>query len=507
LFRQTLSRDVLALKQVQHDENRGYGTAVSEYDLLIVGGGINGAAIAREAALNGLSVLLVERNDLGSGTSSASTKLIHGGLRYLEYYEFKLVREALIERERLLKAAPHLIYPMQFVLPHENAVRPRWLVRAGLFLYDHIGGRMSLPKSRGIGRGDAALLAPLKSATSGFVYSDAWVDDARLVVLNARDAADNGAEIRTRTELVSARRDDGVWRAQLSGGREVTARALVNGAGPWVAEVAQKLGINGKAGARLIRGSHLIVPQLFEGEHAYILQQPDRRIVFAIPYENGTTLVGTTDVPVDTAAEARISDEETDYLLASVNRYFTKQTSRADIVATYAGIRSLYDDGASEARQVTRDYVLELDESGPPLLSIFGGKITTARHLGQVAIEKLAGPLGITPAPVTVARIFPGGEMDRFEDFLAKVRARWPFVGAARSFRMARAYGSMLEAMIGDRTDLGEDFGAGLSAVEVDWLVAKEWAGTVEDILWRRTKLGLTGAVDAPRLQAYLDRR
>jgi len=474
------------------------------YDLLIIGGGINGAAIAREAALNGLSVLLVEKDDLASATSSASTKLIHGGLRYLEYYEFKLVREALIERERLLKAAPHLIYPMEFVLPHRNTLRPKWMIRAGLFLYDHIGGRMSLPKSRGIGPGP--YLAPLKEVRNGFVYSDAWVDDARLVVLNARDAADNGAEIRTRMELVSARREGGIWRVTLSDG-EVSARAIVNAAGAWVAEIGQRLGLNSKAGARLIRGSHLIVPRLFDGDHAYILQQPDRRIVFAIPYENGTTLVGTTDVPVESPAEARISDEEAEYLLAAVNRYFTRQTRREDVIATYAGIRSLYDDGASEARQVTRDYVLELDETGPPLLSVFGGKITTARHLGEVAVAKLAGPLGIAPMPVTKARIFPGGEMDRFDDFLAKARARWPWLGEERSYRMARAYGSMLEAMIGDCIDLGEEFGAGLGAVEVDWLVEREWARTIEDVLWRRTKLGLTGAVDEVRLSEYLNNK
>ncbi len=477
---------------------------MSDFDLLIVGGGINGAAIAREASLNRLRVLLVEKNDLASATSSASTKLIHGGLRYLEYFEFKLVREALIERERLLKAAPHLIYPMEFVLPHQHTLRPKWMIRAGLFLYDHIGGRMSLPKSRGISGG--SYLAPLKNGRDGFVYSDAWVDDARLVVLNARDAADNGAEIATRTELLSARRENGQWRATLSDGREVTARALVNAAGPWVAEIAQRLGVNSKAGARLIRGSHLIVPRLSEGAHAYILQQPDRRIVFAIPYQ-GHTLVGTTDVPVESATEARISEAETDYLLAAVNRYFTRQTAREDVVGTYAGIRSLYDDGASEARQVTRDYVLELDESGPPLLSIFGGKITTARHLGQVAVAKLARPLGMVPLQVTNARSFPGGEMDRFDGFLAKVRARWPWLGEERSYRMARAYGSMLEAMIGDRTGTGEEFGAGLGSVEVDWLVEREWARTADDILWRRTKLGQTREVDEARLQAYLDRR
>ena len=477
----------------------------ASYDLLIIGGGINGAAISREAALNGLSVLLVEKNDLASATSSASTKLIHGGLRYLEYYEFKLVREALIERERLLKAAPHLIYPLEFVLPHQHTLRPKWMIRAGLFLYDHIGGAMSLPKSRGIRGGP--YLAPLKDARAGFVYSDAWVDDARLVVLNAMDAADKGAEIRTRTELLSARREDGLWRVHLSDG-EVSARALVNAAGPWVVEIGQRLGLNSRAGARLIRGSHIIVPRLFEGPHAYILQQPDRRIVFAIPYENGTTLVGTTDVPVESAAEARISPDETAYLLGAVNGYFEKQTNPVDIVASYAGIRSLYDDGASEARQVTRDYVLELDETGAPLLSVFGGKITTARHLGEVALAKLARPLGIDVKPLTKDRVFPGGGMAGFDPFLVQVRTRWPWLGEARSHRMARAYGSLLEAMIGDRTDLGEEFGAGLSATEVEWLVSREWAQTAEDVLWRRTKLGLTGEVHEERLATYLrDRR
>lgn len=487
---------------------------MSDYDLLIIGGGINGAAIAREAAFNGLKVLLAEKGDLASATSSASTKLVHGGLRYLELYEFKLVREALIERERLLKAAPHLIYPMEFVLPHRNTLRPRWMIRAGLFLYDHIGGRMSLPKSRGTK--DARYFGPLKDVRDGFVYSDAWVDDARLVVLNAIDAADNGAEIRTRTELVSARREGGVWRAVLSD-RVVTARAIVNAAGPWVAQVTQRLGLNSKAGARLIRGSHIIVPRLFEGSHAYILQQPDRRIVFAIPYENGTTLVGTTDVPVESFADARISDEETEYLLAAVNRYFVQQTGRTDIVSTYAGVRSLYDDGASEARQVTRDYVLELDETGPPLLSVFGGKITTARHLGEVAVAKLAGPLGVGVRPQTRDRYFPGGNLHQFWDwpdtdgfwtFVDEViPARYPFLSAEQRYRMGRAYGTLLFDMLGERTDLGAEFGAGLSAVEVDWLVAREWARTVEDVLWRRTKLGLTRQVDEVRLDAYLSTR
>ncbi|MFD1613429.1 glycerol-3-phosphate dehydrogenase [Sphingomonas tabacisoli] len=485
---------------------------MSDYDLLIIGGGINGAAIAREAALNGLKVLLVEKNDLASGTSSASTKLIHGGLRYLEYYEFKLVREGLIERERLLKAAPHLIYPLEFVLPHQNTLRPRWMIRAGLFLYDHLGGRISLPRSRAIGAKDRAFLAPLSKAKSGFVYSDAWVDDARLVVLNARDAADNGAEVRTRTELISARRDGGVWRAMLSGG-EVTARALVNAAGPWIGEVEARLGVNAKARVRLVRGSHIIVPRLFAGEHAYILQQPDRRIVFAIPYRNETTLIGTTDIPVDDPGAARIGEEETDYLLAAVNRYFTKQLLRADIVSTFAGIRSLYDDGASEARQVTRDYVLELDADGPPLLSVFGGKITTARHLAEVAVGKLARALNIPFKPATLDRRFPGGDLFRsVETYSQELNWQWPQIGDARLRRWVRAYGSLIDQMMADRftlTDpmLGEEFGAGLTAREVDWLVEREWARSVEDILWRRTKLGLTGEVDEARLQAYLDRR
>jgi glycerol-3-phosphate dehydrogenase len=476
------------------------------YDLLIIGGGINGAAIARESALLGLSVLLVDKGDLAGATSSASTKLIHGGLRYLEYYDFRLVREALIERERLLKAAPHLIYPLSFVLPHENAVRPWWMVRMGLFLYDHIGGRISLPKSRGLRADDAVYRAPLKGTGRGFVYSDAWVDDARLVVLNALDAHDNGAEIATRTALTGARREGGRWHAALDGGRQVSARAIVNAAGPWVAEVGASLGVNSKSGARLIRGSHIIVPRLFEGSHAYILQQPDRRIVFALPYEGDYTLIGTTDVAVTSPTDATIDDDEIAYLVDSVNRHFTQQIGRGDIVRTYAGIRSLYDDGASEARQVTRDYVLELDDSGPPLLSVFGGKITTARHLAQDALEKLAAPMGFTARPVTPARIFPGGEMDNFEDFLARVRTRWPFLGRERSYRMARAYGSMLDAMIGDATDMGEDFGGGLSSREVDWLVDREWARTADDILWRRTKLGLGGLVDRARLEAYLAR-
>ncbi len=470
------------------------------YDLLIIGGGINGCAIAREAALNGLSVMLVEKDDLASHTSSASTKLIHGGLRYLEYYEFRLVREALQERERLLRAAPHLIYPMHFVLPHENAVRPWWLVRLGLLLYDTIGGRITLPRSRSLHKSDTAYLKPLQRPGKGFVYSDAWVDDARLVVLNAMDAAHHGAVIKTRTALHSARRRDGAWEATLSTGETATARAMVNAAGPWVSEALALTGANARSGVRLIKGSHIVVPKLFDGDQAYMLQQPDKRIVFAIAYEGGNTLIGTTDVPVERPEDAVISADEIAYLCTASNRYFIKQIAPADVVRTYSGVRPLYDDGASEAKAVTRDYVLELDENGPPLLSIFGGKITTSRHLAEEALSKLGHS-----AQASRDALFPGGDIGTFDAFLATVRARYPFLGDARSHRMARAYGSMLFDMIGDRADIGERFGPELSAVEVDWMVTREWAVTVDDIIWRRSKLGLSmNDAETKHLERYL---
>jgi glycerol-3-phosphate dehydrogenase len=471
------------------------------YDLLIIGGGINGTAIARDAAMGGASLLLVEKDDLASHTSSASTKLIHGGLRYLEYYEFKLVREALGERERLLNAAPHLIYPMHFILPHENAVRPWWLVRLGLLLYDMIGGRITLPRSRSLRKSDTEYLKPLQRPGKGFVYSDAWVDDARLVVLNAIDAAKHGAEVATQTALVSARRDDDVWTAELSDGRTVTARNLVNAAGPWVAEALALTGANARSGVRLIKGSHIVVPRLFDHDQAYMLQQPDRRIVFAIAYEGDKTLIGTTDVPVDKPEDAKISADEVDYLCAAVNRYFVKQISPADVVRTYSGVRPLYDDGASEAKAVTRDYVLELDDNGPPLLSVFGGKITTARHLAEEAVETLGLQSGNTREA-----ILPGGDIGNFDTFLADVRKRYPLLTADQSHRMARAYGSMLHDFV--QSDMGEDFGGGLTAREVDWLVTHEWATTVDDIIWRRTKLGLLlSEEEVARLNIYLQTR
>jgi glycerol-3-phosphate dehydrogenase len=479
------------------------------YDLLIIGGGINGTAIARDAAMNGLKVLLIEKDDLASHTSSASTKLIHGGLRYLEYYEFKLVREALQERERLLKTAPHLIYPMLFVLPHQNAVRPWWLVRLGLWLYDTIGGRISLPRSRGLRASDTLFRAPLKENSRGFVYSDAWVDDARLVVLNAVDAARHGAEVRTRTGMVSARRDGDHWQAALSDGSSVTAKAMVNAAGPWVGQLLAKAGINSAAKVRLIKGSHIVVDQLFEGDHAYMLQQPDRRVVFAIAYQGDKTLIGTTDEPVEKPEDAKISPAEIDYLCAAANRYFNKQIGPADVVATYSGVRPLYDDGASDAKAVTRDYVLELDEAGPPLLSVFGGKITTARHLAEEAVMKIAGATGWPVAAITSDADIPGGDLPAgFTSYLAQVRARWPFLGEARSERMARAYGTMLAEMlsgVASTEAMGEDFGGGLTEVEVNWLVNHEWAKTAEDVLMRRTKIGLaTGLETAHAIERCL---
>ena len=468
------------------------------YDLLIIGGGINGTAIARDAAMGGASVMLVEKDDLAAHTSSASTKLIHGGLRYLEYYEFKLVREALQERERLLRAAPHLIYPMHFVLPHENAVRPWWLVRLGLLLYDTIGGRITLPRSRALRKSDMAYLKPLQRPGRGFVYSDAWVDDARLVVLNAIDAARRGAEILTRTALVSARREGDRWTAQLSDGRIVEAHALVNAAGPWVAEALALTGANARSGVRLIKGSHIVVPRLFDHDQAYMLQQPDRRIVFAIAYEGDKTLIGTTDVPVENPEDAKISTDEIDYLCAAANRYFVRQIGPADVVRTYSGVRPLYDDGASEAKAVTRDYVLELDDNGPPLLSVFGGKITTARHLAEEAVEKLALKSGNTRE----AKL-PGGDIGDFDAFLAGVHQQYPFLTASRSYRLARAYGTMLHNFVGP--DMGEEFGGGLTAREVDWLVDHEWAQTADDIIWRRTKLGLVlSAEQVEKLANYL---
>jgi glycerol-3-phosphate dehydrogenase len=463
---------------------------MDSFDLLIIGGGINGAAIARDAAGRGFDVLLVEKDDLASHTSSASSKLIHGGLRYLEQFEFKLVREALHEREILLRTAPHVVHPLRFVLPDPPGGRPFWMLRAGLLLYDLLAGRGSLPRSRTAGRGDAALAAPLKPGFKLATYWDAFVDDARLVVLNALDAAERGAEIATRTEFISARRDGDAWAAQLSGGRAVRAGMIVNAAGPWVAEVLKRrLGAETASAVRLVKGSHILVPRLWPGDQAYILQQAtDGRIVFALPYGEHS-LIGTTDVAVASPEEAIVSAEEVAYLCAAANAYFVRQTAPADLVWSYAGVRSLYDDGAAQAKDVTREYRLERDPApGPALLSVFGGKITTARALALEALDRLSvgGLKFTTHAPL------PGGNISAA--FNARLDALAAWLPAPLLRRLAHAYGTRLEALLGDAgalADLGRDFGAGLYEAEVRYLIDVEFAKTAEDILWRRTKLGL----------------
>jgi glycerol-3-phosphate dehydrogenase len=489
-------------------------------DLLVVGGGINGAGIARDAVGRGLSVLLVEQSDLASATSSASTKLIHGGLRYLEYYEFRLVREALIEREVLLRNAPHIIRPLTFVLPHEAALRPAWLVRIGLFLYDHLGGRKLLPASRGLNlRRDPAGKALKPSLTKGFSYSDCRVDDARLVVLNALDAKERGAAILTRTRCVSARRRGNLWTAvieNLSSGerRTIQARCLVNAAGPWVASfVEHALALPHRQRLRLVKGSHIVVPRLFEGEQAYILQNADRRIVFAIPYEGDHTLIGTTDETYEgDPAKVVISAAETAYLCQVINDHFVKQISPADVVWTYAGVRPLHDDESASASAVTRDYVLELDDQGgiAPLLSVFGGKITTFRKLAEHALEKLKPHFPKSGPAWTHAVPLPGGDIPDadFAGFLASVSARWPWLPADLARRYARAYGTRIARLVGDAqgiNDLGFHLGDDLYGREIEYLIKQEWAVTAEDILWRRSKRGLHVApATVAALEAWL---
>jgi glycerol-3-phosphate dehydrogenase len=394
----------------------------------------------------------------------------------------------------LLSAAPHLIRGLEFVLPHEHAVRPWWMVRVGLYLYDLLGGKSSLPHSRSLTPRDRAFTDPLKGGAKGFVYWDAFVDDARLTLANALDAAANGASIDTYCALESAERIDSGWRATLAGGRTVTVRGLVNAAGPWGHEMLGKLGVASASNVRLVKGSHIVVPRLYEGDHAYILQQPDRRIVFAIPYQHDFTAIGTTDIPVDAPEDAVISEEEIAYLCDAANRHFVRQIARTDVASSWSGVRPLYDDGAANASSVTRDYVLELDVGGAPLLSVFGGKITTARQLAEDALARLGPALGIAPHPVTPARVFPGGAIADFDTFLARVRATWPFLGAERSERMARAYGAALGEMlegVGDEAAMGRLFGAGLSEVELAWMRTREWARTAADALDRRSKLGL----------------
>ena len=488
----------------------------AECDLLVIGGGINGAGIARDAAGRGLKVLLVERDDLAAHTSSASTKLIHGGLRYLEYYEFRLVREALQERERLIHMVPHISWPLRFVLPQPKGGRPGWMIRIGLWLYDHIGGKQSLPGSQGVNLRDPRWGAGLKSGLAkAFVYSDAWVDDARLVVLNAIDAVERGATIATGVAATAARIEGEHWlvdlapnpatHSVLAAPHTVRARAVVNAAGPWVGQMLGGIPeAKVEGGIRLVKGSHIIVPRLYPGDHAFILQQDDGRIVFTIPYQGRFTLVGTTDVLVSEAERdaPKISAEEVEYLCGAANAYFEQQIAPADVVATYSGVRPLYDDGSEDAKAITRDYVLKLGrEAGPQVLSIFGGKLTTYRRLAEHALDMLAPFLPAAAAPWSASAPLPGGDLPGgdFAAFLVGVRARWPFLPADVAERMAHAYGSRIAQVLGEAADwgvLGEDFGCGLTEAEVRYLVTQEWARSVDDILWRRTKLGLFAGDD-----------
>ncbi|MCO7553651.1 glycerol-3-phosphate dehydrogenase [Metapseudomonas otitidis] len=471
------------------------------YDLAVIGGGINGVGVAADAAGRGLSVFLCERDDLAQHTSSASSKLIHGGLRYLEHYEFRLVREALAEREVLLAKAPHIVRPMRFVLPHRPHLRPAWMIRAGLFLYDHLGKREKLPGSRGLRFGVGS---PLQAGISrGFEYSDCWVDDARLVVLNAMSAREHGAHIHSRTRCVSARRSKGLWHIHLERADgtllSIRSRALVNAAGPWVARLLKDdLKQKSPYGIRLIQGSHIVVPQLYEGEHAYILQNEDRRIVFAIPYLGRFTLIGTTDREYQgDPAKVTITEEETRYLLDVVNQHFKKQISADDILRTYSGVRPLCDDESDDPSAVTRDYTLALDAhpGEAPLLSVFGGKLTTYRKLAESALAQLAPFFPTMGGSWTATATLPGGEsMDSQEALAEALCERYGWLPNSLTRRWAGTYGSrvwkLLEG-VANLTDLGEHLGGGLYTREVDYLCREEWAQDAEDILWRRTKQGL----------------
>jgi glycerol-3-phosphate dehydrogenase len=488
-------------------------------DLLVVGGGVNGAGIARDAAGRGLSVVVCEKDDLASHTSSASTKLIHGGLRYLEHYEFGLVRKALMEREVLLRNAPHIMRPLRFVLPHDPSMRPGWMMRMGLFLYDHLARRELLPGSEGIRLSSHPAGAPLKREfTRAFVYSDGWVDDARLVVLNAVDAAERGATVLPRTACERVRTDGAGWMAELRAAdgtaRRVRARALVNATGQWAAQFLQGA-MQGTPAAsrrtlRLVKGSHIVVPRMYDHDAAYILQSPDRRIVFAIPYEGDFTLIGTTDIELaGTPGAVRISPEEVTYLCRLINRYFEKPIDPGDVVWSYAGVRPLLDDEAGDPSAVTRDYSLELTTQGPPLLTVWGGKITTYRKLAEEAVDRLhpvlapqvdrMGPAWTFQAPL------PGGDFDALlgrrpagslglEEMTALIRKRHPWLPPAVAARWARSYGTRFAAIVGDAASpagLGAEVAPGLFEAELAYLRDREWARTAADVLWRRSKLGL----------------
>lgn len=485
------------------------------FDLAVIGGGINGTGIARDAAGRGAKVLLLEAGDLAGGTSSASTKLIHGGLRYLEHGEFALVREALVEREALWRIAPHVIRPLRLVLVHRKGLRPVWMLRLGLFLYDHIGGRELLPATRKVSLANHPAGAPLGPGfTAAFEFSDCRVDDARLVVLNAMDARAHGAEIRTRTRLTRARRDGGTWHLGTTGG-PLRARALVNAAGPAVLDVLGLAGAEPDHGMRFVRGSHIVTRRLFDHSYAYFFQLPDGRIFFAIPYQRDFTLIGTTDADHSgPLTDIRASEAEIAYLCEGVNQYFAKPIAPADAVWSYAGVRALVDDGSGKPEAATRGYRLKLSASraGAPLLSVYGGKITTYRHLAEEAVSMLAARQpALAGRRWTRTQPLPGGDfpVDGLAALETELAARYPFIGKDTVQRIAGAYGTCAYRWLGEAgawAQLGRDFGAGLTEAEVDYLRREEWANTADDILWRRSKLGLhLDASQQEAVAAYLD--
>jgi len=492
------------------------------FDVFVIGGGINGTSVARDAVGRGYSVMLAEMNDLASGTSSAATKLVHGGLRYLEHYEFRLVHEALAEREVLWANAPHIIKPLRFVLPHHKGLRPAIVLRAGLAMYDYMGGRRLLPPTKTLDLRTDVTGKPLKGDyRTGFEYSDCWVDDARFVVLNARDAADRGAAIRVRTKVASVRRDGGQWEIELrdEAGNASTVRAglIVNAAGPWVDSVINGvMGRNGGHNVRLVKGSHIVVNKLYEHDRCYIFQNADGRIIFAIPYEQDFTLIGTTDLDYkDDPKDVKISDAEIEYLCAAASEYFTKPVTVGDIVWTYSGVRPLFDDGASAAQEATRDYVLKLDGTTAEgaAINVFGGKLTTSRRLAESVVEKIEEVLGKKgPAWTKVAK-FPGGDFEplAFDAEVRRLVKDHGWLPQKFAVRLTLLYGTRARVILGDAgslDDLGTHFGADLYGAEVDYLVAQEWARTAQDVLWRRTKLGLrVGPEDVGRLEGYLATR
>ncbi|MBH0076004.1 glycerol-3-phosphate dehydrogenase [Pseudoalteromonas sp. SWYJ118] len=492
--------------------------ADNEYDLLVIGGGVNGTGIAADAAGRGLKVLLCEQSDLACATSSNSSKLIHGGLRYLEHYEFRLVKEALAEREVLLKNAPHIMWPLTFRLPHQKHLRPAWMIRIGLFMYDNLAKRETLAGSRSIKFGENSVLEP--SITKGFEYSDGWVDDSRLVVLNALAAQEKGAVITTQTKCVNAKREQGKWQVTLEQQKSkakytISAKGIVNAAGPWVAKLFDEaLTEKSPQNIRLVKGSHIVVPRIHDEKQAYILQNKDQRIVFVIPFEDDFSLIGTTDVEhKGEAQDVKISDEEIDYLIDITNTYFKQPIKREDIVHTFSGVRPLLDDESVNAQAVTRDYKLELssDAKQAPLLSVFGGKITTYRKLAEAAVNKLEDFYPQMSKAWTKHSSLPGGDFSSVEALKSELKAKYEWLPEITLKRFVRTYGTRAKNILGSATglsDLGQDFGHGLFAAEVDYLLNEEWAENAYNILWRRSKLGLRfNEAQVTTLNHYIDNK